>query len=645
MKQPFEIEAPQINAQTFVDYLRKGEYYQAINFYSFTLAKYIALPAKIIKGRELSSDIMQQALIYELCQTDLNRDDIAALDFMDKCFVYYGLMGERALGTAIFSASASAAVHLKEAAKSAGRNDELAAISKEITHIDDVDAISGEISHIDNDDVPKNPYLSFNLFTKEMYDLVPPPQVDVGDYKSEVLIRTLPAHLMDLDEITFNSVVGDLKKLEQAENEDLEKANIEKRVSFSELIDFAINKRAERAAQTRTKIVEIATPILLGVGGAAIGAGVGSLIFPVVGTAIGAVLGGAIVGGGGAALGLSVVGLVELFKKNPARGTTLTTAGGIGVGAAVGALLGTLVFPGIGTGIGAAIGAGVGAAVSFTGLGLYHLWQKHRITGTALTTAGSAGLGAGVGALLGTVAFPGIGTGIGAAIGAGIGASIGCTGTGIYNAVTKRPLIGTGLIGIGTAGIGAGIGAAIGTAFFPGPGTAIGAAIGAAIPLAAASIAVGVQLFKTWRANRKADAPAVIRPVNNEIYEDPADGHKGPRPDSTNKVGAEAGVGTNPILIQSKPESPALLVGKLGVTHASSYPAPTLNQAATEVKGVVGSAPTRRLEPYDKSAPRSIPSRPNTQYDYGESTSYSDDRSDEESNPDYSRSYGSSSNS
>ncbi|STX29566.1 Uncharacterised protein [Legionella beliardensis] len=107
---------------------------------------------------------------------------------------------------------------------------------------------------------------------------------------------------------------------------------------------------------------------------AAIGAAIGSLFMPGVGT----IIGGVICGGGAAALGLSGVGLYELYKKNSGRGTALTITGGAGVGAAVGAILGSLIpIPGVGTLFGMAIGAGVGLAVGMAigaGLATFGKW-------------------------------------------------------------------------------------------------------------------------------------------------------------------------------------------------------------------------------------------------------------------------------
>ncbi|WP_419419418.1 hypothetical protein ACNVED_13005 [Legionella sp. D16C41] len=233
---------------------------------------------------------------------------------------------------------------------------------------------------------------------------------------------------------------------------------------------------------------------------AVIGAIIGTLLMPGVGTVIGGLIGG----GGGAALGLSGVGFYELYRKNAALGTLVTTAGSAGLGAAVGAIIGTLVFPGVGTAIGAALGAGAGAAVSLTGTGLYNLWNKNRAAGTVLTTLGSAGLGAGIGALLGTLVFPGIGTVIGAALGAGVGASVSLVGTGIYNAIKTNQIFGIALTSLGTAGLGAGVGALLGSLVFPGIGTVIGAAIGAGVGAVLPGLAALAIKFWQFIANKPA---------------------------------------------------------------------------------------------------------------------------------------------
>ncbi|STX29575.1 Uncharacterised protein [Legionella beliardensis] len=305
--------------------------------------------------------------------------------------------------------------------------------------------------------------------------------------------------------------------------------NVEKLAKLQELLPQVNNLTDEARAQLEvdsffdkarrflTKNRKIIGPL----GGAALGSIIGAIVgsvVPVVGTAIGAAFGAAIGGG----LGVSGAGLYDLYRKQAAVGTILTTVGSAGLGAGVGAVLGTFIFPGIGTGIGAAIGAGVGAAVSLAGTGIYNIWQKNRATGTALTTVGSAGIGAGVGALLGTVAFPGVGTAIGAAIGAGVGASVSLAGTGLYNAFTNYPKIGTALTTLGSTGIGMAVGALLGTIIpIPGIGTlvgmGIGAGVGAAIPVLTGLAVAGVQKFNAWRASRKvAENPAPALPINNE---------------------------------------------------------------------------------------------------------------------------------
>jgi hypothetical protein len=96
--------------------------------------------------------------------------------------------------------------------------------------------------------------------------------------------------------------------------------------------------------------------------GAGLGALLGSLFFPGVGTIMGAIIGAAIGTGIGAGLGLSVAGILAIFNKYEFGGTLLLATGSAGVGAGIGAILGTIIpLPGIGT----AIGAGIGAAVGF----------------------------------------------------------------------------------------------------------------------------------------------------------------------------------------------------------------------------------------------------------------------------------------
>ncbi|STX28270.1 substrate of the Dot/Icm secretion system [Legionella beliardensis] len=239
----------------------------------------------------------------------------------------------------------------------------------------------------------------------------------------------------------------------------------------------------------QNKLKAAATAVLILAGGF-----LGTFLIPIpgVGSVIGGVVGGAIGTGTGLGLSLTGLGFLELFKKNPVKGTALSTIGSAGLGAGIGAILGTVAFPGIGTAIGAAIGAGVGLSAGLAVSGLANFVLKNPKTATALTTAGSAGLGAGVGALLGTLVFPGVGTLIGLAIGAGVGASASLFATGIYNAVTKYPISGVAMTALGSFGIGA----FLGTLVLPGIGTAIGAAIGLSVTLLTAGVAKAVQIYR-----------------------------------------------------------------------------------------------------------------------------------------------------
>ena len=123
-----------------------------------------------------------------------------------------------------------------------------------------------------------------------------------------------------------------------------------------------------------TKAIAIAAKIAAVGIPAAIGAVIGSIFIPGVGTIIGGIIGG----GGAAALGLSGVGLYELYKKNSGIGTGLTVTGSAGVGAAVGAILGSFIpIPGVGTLAGMVIGAGVGFAVGIVigaGIATFGKW-------------------------------------------------------------------------------------------------------------------------------------------------------------------------------------------------------------------------------------------------------------------------------
>lgn len=111
-----------------------------------------------------------------------------------------------------------------------------------------------------------------------------------------------------------------------------------------------------------------------------------------------------------------------LFTR--AKLALLAKIAAVGIPAVIGAVVGSLLMPGVGTIIGGLIGGGGAAALGLIGVGLFELYRKYTVLGTALTTLGGAGVGATIGSILGTLVFPGIGTGVGAALGAGLGAAI-----------------------------------------------------------------------------------------------------------------------------------------------------------------------------------------------------------------------------
>ncbi|WP_131782279.1 glycine zipper family protein [Legionella gresilensis] len=205
--------------------------------------------------------------------------------------------------------------------------------------------------------------------------------------------------------------------------------------------EFASNEKATISPFWKTKLKELgATLGSAGIGaliGAGIGALLGTLVFPGIGTKLGALIGAALGGCAGGTVGLSGVGLYELWKNNPKTSAAITILGNAGLGAAAGAIIGTFIFPVIGTGAGALIGAGIGASLGFAINGIGNFIRKNFKIGTGLTTLGSAGIGAGIGALLGTLVFPVLGTKIGAVVGALIGAAIPLIGAGIKLAYEK----------------------------------------------------------------------------------------------------------------------------------------------------------------------------------------------------------------
>jgi len=80
------------NAQSYIDALRAGDYFTAKN-----LALYVHKKYGSIAGKPLGEEDILPLVIYELCQTDINKHDAERLNFIVE-YLYARGLGNGAVG-------------------------------------------------------------------------------------------------------------------------------------------------------------------------------------------------------------------------------------------------------------------------------------------------------------------------------------------------------------------------------------------------------------------------------------------------------------------------------------------------------------------------------------------------------------------
>lgn len=85
-----------VEAQKHIEALRKGDYYAAIKLVDFISNKYVNIVRKS-GGSVLAQDDILPLVIYELCQTDINVEDLEALNFFVE-YVSYHRIGTGSVG-------------------------------------------------------------------------------------------------------------------------------------------------------------------------------------------------------------------------------------------------------------------------------------------------------------------------------------------------------------------------------------------------------------------------------------------------------------------------------------------------------------------------------------------------------------------
>lgn len=76
--------------QKYIDALRRGDYYEAVKLVDFINKKYVDVVRKS-GGSALAQDEVLPLVIYELCQTDVNVEDIEALNFFVEYVSYHSI--------------------------------------------------------------------------------------------------------------------------------------------------------------------------------------------------------------------------------------------------------------------------------------------------------------------------------------------------------------------------------------------------------------------------------------------------------------------------------------------------------------------------------------------------------------------------
>lgn len=97
-------------AQDYVDALRRGDFLKALEFRQFIFEKYKNM------DNEMAADTLVQLTVFELSQTDINKDDLTVIGFLDSWFQnnIRDIPGDTQYDLATFITGALSALNIKE---------------------------------------------------------------------------------------------------------------------------------------------------------------------------------------------------------------------------------------------------------------------------------------------------------------------------------------------------------------------------------------------------------------------------------------------------------------------------------------------------------------------------------------------------
>ena len=99
-----------MKAQDYVDAMRRGDFLKALEFRTFIFEKYKDI------DNEMAADTLVQLTVFELSQTDINKDDLTVIGFLDSWFQnnIRGIPGDTQYDLATFITGALSALNIKE---------------------------------------------------------------------------------------------------------------------------------------------------------------------------------------------------------------------------------------------------------------------------------------------------------------------------------------------------------------------------------------------------------------------------------------------------------------------------------------------------------------------------------------------------